>query len=278
MRIHAAGNRETTILIFVIMLASVQMGGGFIMCAPAVSSLVNQIQSRSLKGLVLKALDGRKAFFHECDEEGTDCFRVYHGATEGTEGLTIDRYGNTLLFQTFRDPSFLQEGSIEVIKEIEELVNQKLNSNLRAVVSHRGKGDKEFPQGRIYQNVQQAIHEDLVMIKNEQMIGKEQGVVFDVSPRPGKDPWLYLDFRAGRRWLKNHSKGKRVLNAFSYSCTAGICAAVGGAESVWNLDFSPGALDVGEKNAKLNKIEVKTAGVGVKGWPSGGFRCETCST
>jgi hypothetical protein len=33
--------------------------------------------------------------------------RVFHGAVEGMPGVTIDRYGPTLVMQTFRDPILL---------------------------------------------------------------------------------------------------------------------------------------------------------------------------
>ena len=33
--------------------------------------------------------------------EGTDCYRLFHGSQEGASGLTIDRYGPQLLIQSF---------------------------------------------------------------------------------------------------------------------------------------------------------------------------------
>lgn len=37
-------------------------------------------------------------------EEGTTCYRLFNGATEGAPGCTLDRYGDLLLWQTFREP------------------------------------------------------------------------------------------------------------------------------------------------------------------------------
>ena len=70
----------------------------------------------------------------------------------------------------------------------------------------------------------------------------------------GIDPLLFLDFRAGRRWIKAHSKNRSVLNLFSYTCGIGICAMAGGASRVLNVDFSARALSIGQENASLNQL------------------------
>lgn len=83
----------------------------------------------------------------------------------------------------------------------------------------------------------------------------ELGLRYAVEvPAPGRDPHLYLDFRAARRWLRANSAGCDVLNAFSYTCGAGVAALAGGAKSVTNLDFSQAALDIGRQNARLNEL------------------------
>jgi 23S rRNA (cytosine1962-C5)-methyltransferase len=65
---------------------------------------------------------------------------------------------------------------------------------------------------------------------------------------------LFLDLRAGRRWLKANAGGKSVLNLFAYTCGAGVAAAVGGAGEVWNVDFAKSYLEFGRENAALNGI------------------------
>ena len=50
-----------------------------------------------------------------------------------------------------------------------------------------------------------------------------------------------------------------MLNVFSYTCTAGIRAATGGAASVTNVDFSPSALALGRTNAELNGLKFSEA-------------------
>jgi 23S rRNA (cytosine1962-C5)-methyltransferase len=61
-----------------------------------------------------------------------------------------------------------------------------------------------------------------------------------------------LDLRAGRRWVKQHADGQRVLNLFAYTCGLGLAAAAGGAREVWNVDFAGAPLEIGAANAELN--------------------------
>ncbi len=36
--------------------------------------------------------------------EETDAYRLFHGTVEGSAGLTVDRYGDLLLVQSFHSP------------------------------------------------------------------------------------------------------------------------------------------------------------------------------
>ena len=60
---------------------------------------------------------------------------------------------------------------------------------------------------------------------------------------------LFLDLRAGRRWVKGAAHDKTVLNLFAYTCGIGVAALAGGARQVVNVDFARSALAVGEANA-----------------------------
>ena len=83
----------------------------------------------------------------------------------------------------------------------------------------------------------------------------EEGLRFAFQARHrGIDPWLFLDFRAGRRRVRAEAAGKRVLNLFAYTCTMGVAAAADGATAVLNIDFAESALRVGRDNAALNGI------------------------
>ena len=83
---------------------------------------------------------------------------------------------------------------------------------------------------------------------------QEMGQKFRVDAHHrGQDPQLFLDWRCGRRYLRHHCQGARVLNLFSYTCASGIAAEAGGAVQVVNVDFSRSALDRGLLNAEANE-------------------------
>ena len=50
-------------------------------------------------------------------------------------------------------------------------------------------------------------------------VARELGLRFMVpTPEAARDPALFLDFRAARRWLRRHCDGADVLNVFAYTC------------------------------------------------------------
>lgn len=55
----------------------------------------------SLNQALRAALDHRQDLLAELHQQGTDCYRLFHGSQEGAGGLTIDRYGPQLLVQSF---------------------------------------------------------------------------------------------------------------------------------------------------------------------------------
>jgi len=185
------------------------------------------------------AIERRHALLFTLQEEGTTCYRLFHGATEGIPGLSIDRYGPILLFQTWRSP--IQKNRIE---EIAGIICQKLKVDLCTVWNHRQKrGQVEHhPFGKI----------------SAEVMGHELGIQYNVNPiHAGIDPLLFLDFRAARRWIKKQAQNKTILNLFSYTCGIGTAACAGHAQSVTNVDFSARALDIGKKNAQQNGFSSK---------------------
>jgi 23S rRNA (cytosine1962-C5)-methyltransferase len=181
--------------------------------------------------LLSRALDARASLLERLDAEGTDAYRLFHGAAEGREGLAIDRYGTLLLVQTFREP-------------LEEAERAAIEADLRArfpgtvELACVARGERARERG-----------------DSEEHVCSESGARFAVRARHrGQDPWLFLDLRAGRRRLRELAPGRSVLNLFAYTSAAGIAAAAAGASEVWNVDFSRSALEIGRRNAELNEI------------------------
>jgi 23S rRNA (cytosine1962-C5)-methyltransferase len=189
--------------------------------------------------LLQRALEARRSLLTQLDAQGTDAYRLLHGATEGWPGVTVDRYGPLLWVQSFREP--LEPGVLEALCE---LANAALGLTLVPVWNHRA---PKKPPSWDYRLDPQAEGEHRC---------HEAGLTFAVQPRPwGKDPSLFLDFRAARRWLRQQAQGRSVLNLFAYTCGAGIAALAGGATEVHNVDFAASALALGQRHLELNELD-----------------------
>ncbi|QYK03372.1 class I SAM-dependent rRNA methyltransferase [Shewanella psychrotolerans] len=194
----------------------------------------------SLNALLAKALAQRSQLIADAKANNTDCYRVFHGTVEGVNGLNIDRYGNAWLIQTFH-----QSLTAEELSEISLILN-KLDE--LCVIYN----DRSNKNSRILNPLDKTVE---AFATSEQVI-HENGIQFCSKLRhEGQDPLLFLDMRIGREYVKANSKGKSVLNLFSYTCGIGTAAAVGGATKVTNVDFSSFALAAGRKNAELNQVE-----------------------
>jgi len=184
--------------------------------------------------LIITAINNRRALLATLHLENTTCYRIFHGATEGCPGLSIDRYGPILLFQTWREPL-----ALDTIETLSAHICTELELELLVVWNHRQK------RGQVQQHPLSTIPQN--------PIGLELGIQYDVRPiHAGIDPLLFLDFRAARRWVMKHARNHTILNLFSYTCGIGSAACAGEAKNVCNVDFSTRSLDVGIRNAKTN--------------------------
>lgn len=186
------------------------------------------------------ALANRQSLLSELRQQGTDCYRLFHGSQEGVGGLTLDRYGPQLLIQSFHHSL-----SSAHLQELAEQCCSALNEPLLLVYNDRSQSNSRVDRSDPVYLAEPAALADL--------IAHEGGLNYRIRGRhAGQDPLLFLDLRNVRSWIKNNSIGKSVLNLFAYTCGVGLSAAAGGASEVVNLDFSEGNLAVGRENGALN--------------------------
>ncbi|ARU58549.1 SAM-dependent methyltransferase [Oleiphilus messinensis] len=182
----------------------------------------------------------RSSFMARCAQEQTSCYRLFHGSAEGGAGVTIDRYAETVLVQTFHQS--LTDAELEGLELFYkgELPLCTLIYNDRSATNSR------------YQNT---LSPSLETFAKTRQVGLELGMKVACQARhQGQDPLLFLDLRVVRRYLQASSAGKSVLNTFAYTCGAGVAAALGGAKQVINVDFAESSLAVGKENAALNDL------------------------
>jgi 23S rRNA (cytosine1962-C5)-methyltransferase len=200
-----------------------------------------------LTGLLSTAFQSRAPLMVRLREEQTDAYRLFHGSVEGESGLTVDRYGDLILAQSFH-----RELEPTQLAELEAFYAEAL-PGLDLIYNDRAQGNSRIRNPLPPEKVAagEAIREV-----------SEMGVRYRIQARhEGQDPWLFLDMRAGRRRvmreMKEHAGEKSLLNLFAYTCGVGTAAAMAGARFVVNVDFAESSLKIGRENARINTLPIR---------------------
>ncbi len=186
------------------------------------------------------ALDARSALITRLAAEDTNAYRLFHGSVEGHPGLTVDRYDDLLLVQSFHSPL-----APETLAALEAFYAEKL-PGLALVFNDRSQANSRIGNPLTPEQL------EVAMLPREI---HEIGVRYRIQGRHGgQDPWLFLDLRAARRRVMQEVPGKSLLNLFAYTCGVGIAASKAGARFVMNVDFAESSIDVGKENMRINEL------------------------
>ena len=202
--------------------------------------------------LTTKSEEINKDFFAEkikIADEGrrelgyNDNYRVVFGESDNLPGLIVDKYSDKLSVQ------FLSLG-MEVIKNdiVDILVKRFAPSTIyeRSDVAIREKEGLPLKKGVIYG-------------KDEtQSVIVENGLKLIVDLENGQKTGYFLDQKENRDDLKFYVKDKTVLDCFCNEGGFSLCAKKYGAKEVTAIDISKTAIELVEKNARLNDLEIKT--------------------
>lgn len=168
--------------------------------------------------------------------------RVFHGRGglfQDEEHLCLDWYPPVLLLTSFKSLDEPEQQAL--FTAITEQYHQQADSKeLNLAFQHRSGGQTvtELVSGSVPDN----------------HVVTEQGALFNVHIMRGQNHGLFLDMANGRRWVRQHAQGKKVLNLFAYTCGFSVAALLGGADEVVNMDMSKGALSIGKQNHVLNDL------------------------
>ncbi len=213
---------------------------------------INHHSKIIVRMLTTKSEEINKDFFEErikIADEGrrelgyNDNYRVVFGESDNLPGLIVDKYGDKLSVQ------FLSLG-MEVIKNdiVDILVKRFAPSAIyeRSDVAIREKEGLPLKKGVIYG-------------KDEtQSVIVENGLKLIVDLENGQKTGYFLDQKENRDDLKFYVKDKTVLDCFCNEGGFSLCAKKYGAKEVTAIDISKTAIELVEKNAKLNDLEIKT--------------------
>ena len=169
----------------------------------------------------------------------TNSYRLLFGENDGFPGLIADVYDTVLVVKLYSEiwlpylewilESLQETSNAETI--VLRLSRQLENSN------HHTFTDGEAVYGTL---------------DNEVVKFVEHGIHFSANVLKGHKTGYFLDHRDNRRRVGEWSKGKTMLDVFSYAGGFSVHALANGAKEVTSLDISKQALDVARENGKLN--------------------------
>lgn len=184
------------------------------------------------------------------DDPLTDCYRLVHGEGDGLPGLIVDIYGDTAVIQAHSVGMYLARNRIcDALIEVSDgkvaAVYDKSAQTL-PFKAHTGAVD-----GYLYGERD-----------STENIVTENGNKFHVDWGRGQKTGFFLDQRENRDLVRRYGSGRRVLNTFSYTGGFSVYALAGGADEVVSVDSSAHAVELAERNARLNfGGDVRHAGV-----------------
>jgi 23S rRNA (cytosine1962-C5)-methyltransferase len=197
---------------------------------------------QAIKQSLDAALALRKIFFKD---SVTSAYRLINSEGDGLPGLTVDKYGELLVFQIstlgmekLRDfivDYFVKTLSPQAIFEKSQLPSRK-EEGLESRVG--------FLHG--------AASSEVEIIENH--------LRFKVSVVEGQKTGFFLDHREMRQWVRELAQGRSILNCFSYTGGFSVAALAGGACRVDSVDISAKAIELAKENVQLNGFDMSQAG------------------
>lgn len=169
----------------------------------------------------------------------TNVFRALHAEGDFMPGIICDVYGDTAVIQK------MMEGIQSIQDFLVDFLKTKDIQYFYAKTNKVAGKSAELQEGWIGEAPAQPI------------VVKENGILFKIDVEKGQKTGFFVDQRENRALLETFSKGKTVLNTFSFSGGFSMYAARGGADKVISVDISKIANDDCEENFKLNAFQTQ---------------------
>lgn len=187
---------------------------------------------------IATSIKHRHDYYHSSD---TTAFRVFNGEGDGIGGLIIDYFDGYYLI------SWYSEG----IYSFKEMVLEALEAS----TPYKGIYEKKR-----FDTKGQYVEDD-DFVKGERgefpLLVKENGQNFAIYLNDGAMVGVFLDQRDVRKTIRdNYSKGKTVLNTFSYTGAFSVFAAAGGATKTTSVDLAKRSLSKTTEQFEVNGIDV----------------------
>lgn len=189
---------------------------------------------------IKSAIDYRSALYQSTE---TTAFRIFNGEGDGIGGLTIDYFTGYYLVTWYSEGIYSFKD--EIIAALQEVIPVK----------------GIYQKKRFDTNGQYLEDNDYVMgeIPEWPLIVKENNQQFAIYLDDGAMVGIFLDQRDVRKRIRDHySKGKTVLNTFSYTGGFSVFAAAGGATKTTSVDLANRSLAKTTEQFSINNIDANT--------------------
>ncbi|GAA3554541.1 class I SAM-dependent rRNA methyltransferase [Snuella lapsa] len=197
-----------------------------------------QINSGFFLGKIQEAFKKRLQLL----QTNTNSYRLIFGENDGFPGLIADVYASVLVVKLYSEIwlPYLEVilPQLQEISKVATVVIRLSRSLNKAAQDHISDGEVVYG----------ALEDEVVQFV-------EHGVNFSANVIKGHKTGYFLDHRANRKQVGEWSKGKTVLDVFSYAGGFSVHALYNGAKEVTSLDISKQALEVAVQNGKRNAYE-----------------------
>ena len=191
----------------------------------------------ALKRHILQAIELRKSLFQD---KKTNAFRLINAEGDFIPGLIVDQYADTLVIQ-------ISALGIEKLKPL--IIDTLVKAVAPTWIYEKSNASSRKEEGLA------PVEKTLFGKEQEAVTIVEDGLQFLVSPKHGQKTGFFLDQREMRRLVGELSKGKKVLNCFSYTGGFTLHALSGKAKLVDSVDISEQAIGLVKENIALNGFQ-----------------------
>ena len=175
------------------------------------------------------------------NSKGTNTYRLIFSEADFLPGLIVDRYADFLSVQ-------ILTSGIEHIKGV-------ILDELQQLLKPKGIFDRSDASARAHEGMDASSGGILMGSEPPEFVKvKENGVLYQVNIAEGQKSGFYCDQRDNRKWVAEYTKGKRVLDCFSYSGGFSLNAISKGAKEVISVDSSALALETLKRNIESNNF------------------------
>lgn len=190
-----------------------------------------------LRQRVRQAIELREVF----DPDVTNAYRLINAEGDDLPGLVVDRYAEILVAQ-------IHTLGMERLQPL--LIEALMAESGTHGILLRNDGQSRQREGL-------AVEDPAVVagFVPTQVTVRENNVLFVVDPWEGQKTGFFLDQRDKREALRKYSRGKRVLNCFSYTGGFSVYAALSGATRVTSVDVSAPAIEAARQHFVLNGLD-----------------------